>query len=96
MVTTLQPWREANIYNVTRSPGRIIVGSTWKDADHPGRGADWMDAGTSPSHRRCVVVVGGLVWWRCVDCCRASECHPAPASITTCRRLSLCGWSHEW
>jgi len=55
-----------------------------------------MDAVTRPSHRRCVVAVGGLVWWRCVDCYRASECHPAPASITTRRRLPLRGWSRGW
>ena len=28
-------------------------------SDH--RGADWMDAVTRPSHRRCAVTVGGLV-----------------------------------
>ena len=43
-VLRLQPWRQANVYTVTRSPG-----------------ADWMDAVTRPSHRRCAVVVGGLV-----------------------------------
>ena len=57
--------------------------------DHRGRGAGWMDVVTRPSHRRCVVAVGGLVWC----CCRASECHRAPASITTRRRPSLHGWS---
>jgi len=67
----LQPWREANVYTVTRSPGRLPASSSSAAAlermqpvarDHRGRGAGWMDAVTRPSQRRGVVAVGGLVW----------------------------------
>jgi len=48
---------------------------------------------TRPSRRRGVVAVGGLAQWRCVDCCRASQCCPAPASIMTRQQPPLNGWS---
>jgi len=92
----LQPWHKANVYTVTRSPGRPPASSSSAAAlermrpvasDHRGRSAGWMDMVMRPSQRRGVVAVGGLM------CCRASECHPAPASIMTRRRPSLHGWS---
>jgi len=50
--------------------------------------------GMRPNRRRGVVAVGGLSQWRCINCCRASEHRPAPASMT-CRWPPLRGWS-QW
>jgi len=69
MCIWLQPWREANVYTVTRSPGRPPASSSSVAAlermrrvasDHRGRGAGWMDAVTRPSQRRGAVALGGL------------------------------------
>jgi len=89
------------LYTVKRSPGRPHhrrrrqhlkdVGSCERP---PRRLPDRRgDAAESPESH--IVLVGSLSWSRCVECCHASECRPAPASITTRWWLLLRGWSPD-